>query len=68
MIVEKSNESVTYDVELDDKHFSVTFDTDCNNGYTSELILDEEGNEVKDSTKLYQKIMAEVKTFEEQEK
>jgi hypothetical protein len=68
MSVEKANESVTYVIELeDDKHYSVTFYTDCNNGYTHETIFDEEGNEIEEGTELYEKIMAEVKTFEEKE-
>jgi len=67
MSVEKANVSVTYDVELNDKHYSITFYIDCNNRYTHETIFDEEGNEIEEGTELYEKIMAEVKTFEEKE-
>lgn len=68
MKVEKANESITYDVELeDDKHCSVTFDKDCNIGYSDVTILDEEENEIKDGTELYDKILAEVNAFKEHE-
>ena len=55
MSVEKSYESITYDVEYEDKHYSVRFDTDLNIGYTDESIMDENGNEV--DTELGEKIL-----------
>ena len=68
MNVEKANESVSYDVELeDDKHFSVTFDTDCNIGYTRITVLSKDGVELKDGTELHQRIMDEVDSFKERE-
>jgi predicted DNA binding protein len=67
MSVEKANVSVTYDVELNDKHYSITFYIDCNNRYTHETIFDEEGNEIEEGTELYKKIIAEVSAFKEHE-
>lgn len=66
MSIEKAHESITYDVEYKDKHYSVTFATDINIGYTDESIIDDDGLEV--DVKLAEEILEYVhETIHKQE-
>jgi hypothetical protein len=67
MAVEKSNESYTYDVEINEKHFTVKLETDCNIGYTQLTVFDEEGNQVKEGTVFYKQVISELDKYFETE-
>ena len=63
MKVDKAHESFTYDVEIDDKHYSVVLETEINIGYTNLTVMDEEGNELDEETEIYGRVIAEVHRY-----
>ena len=63
MNVEKVQESYIYDVEVENKHYSVTLQTDCNIGYTNLTITDAEGSEVKSGSRVYRQVIAALDNY-----
>jgi hypothetical protein len=63
MTVDKAHTSFAYDVELDDKHYSVVLETDINTGYTNLTVMDEEGYELNEETETYEQVIAEVHRY-----
>lgn len=61
--VEKFQEVFSYDVEVDDKHFSVTLQTDCNIAYTDLTVFDAEGNPVNENTDAYLQVVAAMDNY-----
>ena len=66
--VEKFQESFTYDVEVDDEHFTVTLQTECNTGYTDLTVFDAEGNPVNEKANAYLQVVAAMDNYFENQK
>lgn len=66
--VEKFQESFTYDVEVDDEHFTVTLQTECNVGYTDLTVFDAEGNPVSEKANAYLQAVAAIDNYFENQK
>ena len=66
--VEKFQESFTYDVEVDDEHFTVTLQTECNVGYTDVAVFDTEGNPVSEKANAYLQAVAAIDNYFENQK
>lgn len=65
MNVDKAQESYTYDVALDDKHYSVILQTDFNIGFTNVTVFDENGIELEEGTETFEELIAEVNSYME---